>query len=216
MGAERDLYMRALRARWWLIVVIVFVAAGAARYFTAREPPVYRATASSTVVPSPALTETAELLRALETLERRTVMATFALLPGSREVRQEAAAALGIDGAELRHYRVSGSVVPSTNVIRIQVEGPDAIRASDVANAVAHVTGARAGQLYRLFALQPLDPSIPMRNPVHPNGKRNTVVAGILGLFLGLAVTVGVEAITSPAARADQRAGERQARVGAA
>lgn len=216
MGAETDILVRALRARWWLSVVVMVAAMTAAGYLTARQPPVFRATASSTVAPSRDLSESAELLRALETLERRTVMATFALLPGSRETRQAAAAALGLAAAELRDYRVSTSVVPNTNVIRIEVEGPDAIRASELANALAGVTAVKAGRLYRLFALEPLDPSIPMRHPVRPNGKRNAVVAGILGLFLGLAVTIGVEALSPLAARAVRRAGAHPARVGVA
>jgi uncharacterized protein involved in exopolysaccharide biosynthesis len=216
MGADQDMYVRALRARWWIIVIVVAAALAAAKLFVDRETRTYRATASATVVPAPELTESAELLRALETLERRTVMATFALLPGSREMRQAAAAALEVDADALLDYRISASVVPSTNVLRVEVEGPDAIRTSEVANAVARVTAVQAGQLYRLFALQPLDPAIPMPAPIHPNPKRSFVVAGILGLFLGFAVMLGMEALAPPGARVEKRVLERQAQLGSA
>jgi uncharacterized protein involved in exopolysaccharide biosynthesis len=216
MGADQDMYVRALRARWWIIVIVVAAALAAAKLFVDRETRTYRATASATVVPAPELTESAELLRALETLERRTVMATFALLPGSREMRQAAAAALEVDADALLDYRISASVVPSTNVLRVEVEGPDAIRTSEVANAVARVTAVQAGQLYRLFALQPLDPAIPMPAPIHPNPKRSFVVAGILGLFLGFAVMLGMEALAPPGARVEERVLERQAQLGSA
>lgn len=211
MDSESDLLVRALRTRWWVAAVVVVASLGAARYFTARETPVYRATAESTVMPAPNLKDTGELLRALETLERRTVIATFALLPGSRETRAEAAQELGVDTATLRSYRITASVVPSTNVLRIRVDGPDAVGASNLANAVAHVTAMRAAQMYRLFALQPLDASIPAGLPVSPNAGRNLAVAGILGLFLGLALSVGVEVALSLVGRPGQRNEEHHA-----
>lgn len=216
LNAETDLYMRALRTRWWLIAVVVLAAVAAARFLTARDTPVYRATASSTVAPTPDLTETPELLRALETLERRTILATFAQLPASRGVKQRAADAAGLRPAELGQYGVSASVVPNTNILRIQVEGPDAIRASELANAVAQVTADEAGRLYRLFAIAPLDPAIPPRGAVRPDPMRNAIVAGILGLFLGLVVTVGLEALAPFTTRPDPSAPEPHARAGLA
>lgn len=216
MESQTDVYARALRSRWWIVAAVVVASLAAAQFFTARVTPVYRATASSTVTPAPALTETTELLRTLETLERRTVMATFAHLAGSRETRLDAAAVAGLGAADLELYRISASVVPNTNVIRMTVEGPDPTSSSALANAVAHATARKAGQLYRLFALQPLDPSIPAGRAVHPNGKRNLAVAGVLGLFLGVALAIGVEAINGFAARAPRRGRESQAVLGSA
>lgn len=209
MAPEPALYVRAVRARWAIIAVTVIASLMAVTFFTARITPLYRAVASATVAPAPHLTESGELQRSLETLERRTVVATFVLLAGARETKLRAASALRLDTAAVGAYRVSASVAPSTNVLRIQVEGPDPRRASDLANSISQVTGATASQLYRLFAIQPLDPSTPPLQPAHPNGLRNAVVAGILGLFIGLLVAVGVEMLASGPARADQRGREQ-------
>jgi capsular polysaccharide biosynthesis protein len=208
MGPETALYVRALRARWAIIAAMGVTALAAATLFTARETPLYGAVASATIAPAPHLTESAELQRSLETLERRTVVATFVLVAGARETKLRAASALRLDTAAVSAYSVSASVAPSSNVIRIRVQGPDPARASDLANAISQVTGAKASQLYRLFTIQPLDPSTPPVQPAHPNGKRNAVVAGILGLFIGLVVAMGVEMLASVPTRTDQRSGE--------
>lgn len=211
MAMETDLYLRALRTRGWIIAAMVVASLAAAFVFTARQTPVYRAVASSTVTPSAQIKETAELLRSLETLERRTLVATFALLAGSRETRHDAATAIGLGGEDLALYRVSASVAPNANVIRIQVEGADANRVSELANAVTQVTAAKVSQLYPLFAVQPLDAAIPSPSPAYPNGKRNAAVAVIIGLFVGLAGAVGLEVLASFGARAEQRNAERPA-----
>ena len=208
MGPETAFYVRAVRARWAIIAAACITSLVAAQFFTARETPLYRAVASATVAPAPHLIESGELQRSLETLERRTVVATFVLLASARETKLRAASALRLDTADVRAYKVSASVAPSTNVIRIQVEGTDPVRASDLANSISLVTGAQASQLYRLFAIQPLDPSTPPLRPAHPNGKRNALVAGILGLFVGLVVAVGIEMLASIPARSDQRSRE--------
>lgn len=213
METESDLYVRALRARWWVIVALVIASLAAARVFTARQTPVYRATASSTVIPAAQVKEAGELLRSLETLERRTLVATFAMLAGSRETRQEAVSMLGLESGALSGYRVAAAVAPNTNVIRINVEGADAGRASDLANAVAQVTASRSSELYRLYTLRPLDSAIPAESPAYPNGKRNAVVAAIIGLFLGLTGAVGIEMLVTFAARAGRRPAERAALV---
>ena len=206
-----NLYARAFRARWWVIVLTVISALAAARVFTARETPLYRAMASSAVVPAVQVKEPTDLLRSLETLERRTLVATFALLAGSRAVREEAVTKLGLSSDDVREYKVSASVAPNTNVIRIHVEGADASLASDLANAVALVTSARASGMYRMFTLQPLDSSLPAQSPASPNSKRNALVALIIGAFLGLAGAVGLEMFSPVTARANHRSADRTA-----
>jgi capsular polysaccharide biosynthesis protein len=213
MERESDLIVRALGARWWVIVLLVVSSLVAARVFTASQAPVYRVQTSSTVIPSAQVKEPAELLRSLETLERRTLVATFAMLAGSRATRQEAMTNLELTSADVAGYRVSAAVAPNTNVIRIVVEGSDGARASDLANAVAQVTAKRASELYRMYTLQPLDASIPAEAPAYPNGKRNAVVAAIIGLFLGLAGAVGLEVLALSAARANRRGAARAALV---
>ena len=114
------------------------------------------------------------------------MIATFSRIPATRESRELAAGRLGLEVGDLRAYRINASVLPYTNIIKIDVEGPDPKRVADVANAAAAVTSRRARQMYSIYKLQPLAEAIPSRRAMYPDPQRNYLVAGVLGLFLGV------------------------------
>lgn len=189
-GAFQDA-AAALRARWWLVALGAVAAMAAAWLATARQTPVYRATATLVVAPSSSIEDPADIVRTLETLDRRSVIATFARIPGSAEARAATAARLAVtDG--LRGWRIEGSVLPSTNILRIDAEGPDAARAADVANAAAEVTAHEARSLYRIFTLRPMARAVAPSGPSEPDLRRNLLVAAAVGLLLGALAAVGL------------------------
>ncbi len=181
-NAIRRIWVR----QWWIVILVCAVSIAATAFFTAREPQIYQSSATMVVTPNSSIETTSELLRSLDTLERRTVIATFARIPATRESRELAAEKLGLDVGDLRSYRINASVLPYTNIIKIDVEGPDPSRVADVANAAASATGRRARQMYSIYKLQPLAEAAPSRRPMYPDPQRNYVVAAVLGLFLGV------------------------------
>lgn len=193
-----DLYRRALTRRWWSILLAFVLALGAAAWATSRQEPVYQASTTLAVVPNARVAGTEEVLRSLDTLERRTVVATFARIPATAETREAAARRLGVDGRELRGYRLRASVLPSTNLIKLDAEGPDRSRVADVANAAAEVTRLEAGQMYRIYTMRTLEKAVPARRPIQPVPARNYLVAGLLGLFLGAGAAILMERLSSP------------------
>ena len=178
-------YVEALRRRWWMIVLGGVIALAAAAVVTAGQRPVYRASTTVVVAPTTAVEAVNDILRTLETLERRTVIATFARVAGSAAVRTAVAERLKrTDG--LRGVRIEGSVVPSTNILRIDVEGGGAEDVAAVANAAAEATRDEVRSLYRAFTTRTLsDAAVPAR-PIHPDPRRNSVVAVLLGVFVGV------------------------------
>ncbi len=170
-------------------MVVLGFAVGSTAFFTSRQQPVYRATTMLVVTPNTRVEEVADIMRGLETLERRTVLATFARIPMAPEMLPAAAERLERDTAELASYRIAASVVPSTNIIRIDVDGPAPHLAADMANAAAAQTRDEAGSIYRIFTMRTLAEARPGTRPVHPDPRRNLTVAVILGAFAaGLAV----------------------------
>lgn len=166
---------------------------GAAAVATSRQRPVYRASAVLVVAPNSDVEGTSDILRSLETLDRRSVIATFARIPPTAEALAAAAQRLGPAQQELGGYQVAASVLPNTNVIRIDVEGPDGRTAADVANALAAVTKEEIRGLYRIFTLKVLAEARAPDRPARPDLGRNLVVAGILGLFLGVAASFAAD-----------------------
>jgi capsular polysaccharide biosynthesis protein len=193
-----DLYRRAFTRSWWIVLLAVVLAVGAAAWATSRQKPVYRASTSLAVVPNSEVEGTGDVLRSLDTLERRTVVATFAKIPSTVETRTDAARRLKLESRDLRGYRIRATVLPNTNIIKVDAEGPDPERAAQVANAAAAVTRREARHLYRIYTLRTLEEATPARRPFHPTPARNYLVAGILGLFLGIAAAFLFERLRAP------------------
>lgn len=177
--------LQSLRRGWPIGLIAVVAVPAAAAFFTSRQQPVYRTATSVVVAPAPDMAEASDVLRAVEALERRSILATFVELSKSPAVQRRAAARLGWEDGELTPFRVSSSTLPHANVLRIVVEGPDPERAATLAGAVAAVMGEEAHGLYRPFSVRVLTEATPAAAPTMPDRRRNYLVALVLGLFLG-------------------------------
>lgn len=192
---DSGFYLRAARRGWWLALLVVAVTVLAAWLLSARQRPVYQASASLVVTPSSALEDSGDLLDAIETLERRTIVATFAKIPSAPDTREAAARRMGVESAEVRYYWIGASVLPNTNVIRIDVMGPDPERAAELADAVASATRGEARSLYDVFTLRRLARAEVPRSPERPDPERAAAVGGVVGLFLGALAALALEAV---------------------
>lgn len=192
MEKRTDL-LGALRAGWWMAPVVLAAALGSVAYLNSGDaPPVYRTTATLAAVPHPSIRNHMQALRSVEVLERRTMVSTLSRFPASGRVRTWAAGRLETPLSDLRDYRVQTSVVPNTHLIRITVEGPDPEIAARFANALVGAAENNASKYYSVFALKVLDDAgVPGRS-VERGEARAYVVAGLLGLFLGLGAAYGV------------------------
>ena len=186
-------YLGAVRRSWPIVVAALALALIATWFITDRETPLYETSAQLVAAPSPAITEPDDVVRTLETLERRTVVATFARMASTEESRDAVAQLLKLDPHRARAFRTVGSVVPNTNIIRIDTRGPDPRLAAAIANAAAERTAREAEALYRVYSLRFLARATPPRGPVHPDRRRNFLVGAALGLFAGLAAALARE-----------------------
>ncbi len=174
-----------LLRRWWLLPAAVAVAMAVATAITATQTPIYEAAASLVVVPSSRVREPGDALRSLETLERRTIVATLARVPVAPAARADAAERMAVSPAELGGYRVAAAVQPYTNVIAVTVSGPDPERAAAFANALLAASRRQARSLYPTFRMEALAEASPPGRPASPDAARNLLVAALLGLAAG-------------------------------
>lgn len=177
--------------------VVAAVVAGAALLttlvITAAQTRVYEATAQLIVAPSAQTVDTSDVIRSVETLERRTVVATFARMASTASVRTAAAQRAGVPSDALIEFETHGSVVPNTNIIRIEATGPDPARVAALANAAALLTAQQAQVLYRVYTLRFLSEAVPAEAPAHPDRKRNALVGLTLALFLGVLAALAAD-----------------------
>ncbi|HVS14497.1 MAG TPA: hypothetical protein VMV46_11265 [Thermoanaerobaculia bacterium] len=193
------IFGRTLRRRWWVPLLAAGVAVTAAAIGTTRQEAVYDAHATLVVTPSSQVTDTSDLLRSLDTLERRTIVATFARLASRAETRERAAARMGVEPGDLRGYSVRAAVVPNTNLIRVQVRGPEAEPVAGLADATAEVIRDEARRLYRVYSLHVVEAAVTPWRPVQPDLRRNLMVSAAVGLFFGALAAVALEAARAPA-----------------
>lgn len=183
----------ALGAGWWMVPVVLAAALGSVAFLTSGDaPPVYRATATLAAAPHPSINNRNQVLRSLELLERRTMVSTLSRIPTSGKIRTWAAGRLETPLRDLREYRVQTSVVPNTNLIHVSVQGPDPEIAARFANAVAGASENNADKYYSVFTLKGLDDAVAPGRSIQRGESRSYVVAGLLGLFLGVGAAYGV------------------------
>ncbi len=104
---EFKLYLQMLQRSWWIVLLTALAAlviALAAVFFI---PPTFRSTARFVVSPNLeqiGLQDDTDLLRSLEALDRRSIIATYAEVVNSERIFNEAVAALGMSPAEILEY----------------------------------------------------------------------------------------------------------------
>ena len=177
-----------LRRYWWVILLAFAVGFGSTAFFTRRRAPAYRATTTLVVGPNETLKTPREVVDSLNTLDRRSVVATFAKLPSSRTVRERAQAQLQLAEAQLTPYEVRTVVVPDTNVLEVSAEGPDPQLAASFADAVAQQTLLYTREFYNIYGMKVLDRSQVPTAPVGPGLSRTLLVGAVLGLLIGVGV----------------------------
>jgi capsular polysaccharide biosynthesis protein len=183
-------FLRILARWWWVPAVMLGVSLVAGAWWTSLQPQVYRASAMLAVIPNSSVGD-AEVLRSLDVLERRTMLATFARLPGTPQARLAVAGALQRTPRDVARYQIGASVLPNTNIIRIDVDGPDPELAAQMANAAGEVAATDARSLYRIYTMRSIAAAEATRGPIHPDPRRNSLAAGVAGLFIGV-LAVGV------------------------
>lgn len=205
--AGSNVFSTALRRNWWSIILVVVVSVGLAALLTARQTPRYMARSTLVVTPNYDIDDPSDVLRSLENLERRTIVATFARIAATREARSAVEERLGLEEGGLRDYRMSASVVPYTNLIRFEVEGPDTDRAAAAVEALGRHTRTEARSMYRVYTLRAFEEGRAGGTPVHPDWQRNLVVATIVGLFIGLGAALLLARLELPSRAAARRTG---------
>ena len=184
-----------LKRYWWLILLAFAIGFGSAAVFARRRTPTYRATTTLVVGPSENLKTTREVVDSLNTLDRRSVVATFARLPSGRTVRERAQQQLQLNESQLAPYEVRTAVVPDTNVLEVSTQGPDARLAAAFADAVADQTTTYAREVYDIYGMKVLDRARVPTEEAGPGLSRNLLTGAVLGLLIGVGVASLFEAL---------------------
>lgn len=141
------------------------------------QPKRYRAVSIGAVTPVAAGLSNSDVMRSVDTLERRVIVASLAALAAAPVTHQQTRAS--------SDYVISAVVMPNTNLFRIEVIGPDAKRAAAIANQVPGILGAQARTMYRLYGVNLVSEAGVPGQPSVPRIGRAVAAGLLVGALLG-------------------------------
>jgi diguanylate cyclase (GGDEF)-like protein len=192
------LYFQMLYRGWWIILItsITFIAIVAIADYVIE--PIYSITARFIIIPNANLISESDLIQSLDTLDKRSVVLTYAEVLNSTLIYNNSLAALGKSIEDMLSYRHTAVAVPNTNIIELTVLGPDASLAAVLANTIGEQGIQYIQGLSSVFEIRFLDPAIPTTTPSRPQPIRDVTLAGLAGVFLGLIIVTFKRVIQTP------------------
>jgi capsular polysaccharide biosynthesis protein len=168
----------AIRKRWLLIAALTVAAALLGWALASTQPKRYRASSIAAVAPLAGAVEPADQIRSVQGLDQRTFVATIAALASTPAIETAA------QPANERGYRVRAVVLPSTSLLRIEVDGADPRQAAEIANRVPALLSAQATRIFSIYGVTPVSPAA-AGELIFPRVERAIAAGLVIGLFLG-------------------------------
>ena len=204
---EIKLYFQILRRTWWIIVITALAAVTASLAYSYFAQPVYRVSSRYLVLPNPSLVSggSGMVLESLATLDRRSIIQTYAEIMNSPRIYKETLNTLNMDENALLDYTYSAVVLPDANIIELSVTGPNPETDVLLANSIGDHAIAFVKTIYQIFDIEVLDPAVPPIEPIRPQPLRDAVIALALGLGVGVALAFLNEALSTTIGNIMQR-----------
>jgi capsular polysaccharide biosynthesis protein len=178
-----------LRRRFWIVLVVVFVAVLAAALLSyVVLPPVYQADTSLIVNEKQNTTQATNSIDYGQIQTSQALAVTYAKIITSRAVLQDTIDTLRLPETvkELTNM-TTVQVEGQTEIISISVKDQDAIRAANIANAMANSFIAQLPTLVnRVENVSVIDRAVPVTDQVSPRPFLNIAVALVAACMLGV------------------------------
>ncbi len=195
---ELRYYLRMLQRGWWIIAITALVALNVALISAYLATPIYQASARFVVSPNPELIKAADVLNSLDTLDKRSVVSTYAEFMQSSRIFQETIVALGLNPDDLNSYEISAVVLPDANILELSVEGPDPQLTALLANNVGQRGIDYIKAYYQIYDISLLDPAAAPSEPTSPQPVRDAGLSLVLGAVVGVGLAILSEQIRIP------------------
>ena len=186
----------SIRRHWQVVLGAAVLGMLLAWIISAMQPRSYRASVLAAVSPLADTLDPSDVLRGVEVLEQRTVIATMAALAMTDGVIRQAAQGGAADGVS-----VNAAVLPNTNLVRVDVDAPDAARATAVASRIPALLGAQARSMYRLYGVTTVAPPSEA-DAVTPRSERAIIAGLLIGLIIGALIAYAMDRTRPSAATA--------------
>jgi diguanylate cyclase (GGDEF)-like protein len=203
---EMRFYLRIIRRGWWLILIAALVAVNFSlvySYYLTK--PTYEAVARFIVSPNIQNIESRDLVNSLATLDKRSIISTYAEVLNSREIIDKTLNLLGVDPAQFGAYQTFVTVLPDANIIRFSVQGPNPQAAAIFANAIGQNGIDFIRNLYVIYNIEFLDQALVPTEPIQPKPIQNAGLALLVGIVVGVGLAIFRDQLSSTLDRLGER-----------
>jgi len=188
---EINLFLQTLRRGWWIILLTTLIAIAASLGVSYMVEPQYQAIARFILNPTAIQTSEPDVvLRSISTINNEMVITTYAEVIKSDHTYYGALELLQLQPEDIADYTYQVTVLPSSSVIELSVEGPNPQLAAQLANSLGHEAIDYTRILNQLFDLAFLDTAVPDTIPISPQPVRDAFLAGVFGLLGGIILAV--------------------------
>ena len=198
---EIKLYLRMLQRSWWIVALTALSAVLAALISAYLTTPIYSSSARYIISPNPTYLGGEvdyNLIYSLDTLDKRTIITTYAEVLNSPRLYTETISSLGFTEADLAEYSYSAIVFPETNIIDFTVQGPDPKTVVLLTSSVGQRAVEYVENLYQIYDMGLLDPAEIPTAPISPQPLRDAGVALVVGVALGVGLALLRELLRAP------------------
>lgn len=181
--------LRVARHGWLLMFACSQVAIAVALVVVLVSPTTYRTEAELLLTPSSALTEEYTLIESISQLDNPSTRAALAQLIRSESIVSPALETAGLSRSEAPDYRVDVEPSAQASTVNLTVAGPDAAAVGALADAVVTRAVEDFGDLYRVYAVQVIDPPEPTGEADRSLVTR-VAAAAVVGLAVGFLIAL--------------------------
>lgn len=189
--------IRMIGKGWWIVLLATLSALSASLYISYQTDPIYQAKAQFLITPGPSLIagKDVDIVRSIEALDRPSISATYTEIIDSPRIHNEVATALQLNWADYEQYEIKAVVLPKASVIDLTVQGPEAMVAAALANAIGDRAIAFIEENYLVYEVVSLKPAEVIDDPVNMTAARDAAIAIAMGLIFGITLAWLKEAV---------------------
>ncbi|MDK2917602.1 MAG: protein tyrosine kinase modulator [Candidatus Petromonas sp.] len=185
-------YFEIIRKRIWIIILLMVVSvtiSGIISYFVL--PPIYET--SATLMVSKPINQDA-MIQYSDVLLNQKLVKTYGEIIKSRSISSQVIENLDLDTTPQQlKEKVTVSPVKDTEIIQIKVTHTDPVLGTKIANELARVFMKDVTRIMKIDNVQVIDKAVVPHNPVKPRPLLNMVIAGFLGVMIGLGIVFLIE-----------------------
>ena len=179
-------YLSIIKKKWFIMAIlcVVCVAASAVYSFFIAKP-VYQA--ETTLIVKTEKTEGTNSLSNDQVMVSQKLALTYGEIIKSRKVLDEVIKNLDLKESNgSLASKISVSTVTDTQIIKVSVQDTNKSNAAKIANEIPTVFTEEAIRIADANGVEVIDKAQVPTNPVAPNKKMNILIAGVLGIMVGL------------------------------